>query len=108
MDDLDRILAAGDGIEPSSGFADAVKAAIASDVEARALRFPWGRWAIGLVACLVLAAAGTMLLLPALQATRNALQPILAASAPLAYAGLAVAASAAVALLPGWVRRFAR
>jgi hypothetical protein len=105
MDELERILAAADAIEPSSGFADSVKAAIASDAEERALPFPWGRWAIGLAACLVLAAAGSPLLLPALQAARNALEP-LAAPSSLAYAALAVAGSAAVALLPTLRRRF--
>ena len=107
MDDLDRILANDDAIEPSSGFADAVNAAIASDAEERALRFPWGRCAIGLAACLAAAAAGTALLPPAMEAARSALQPLSAASPALAQAALAVAGSAAVALLPAWLRRFA-
>jgi hypothetical protein len=104
MDDLERILAVDDGLEPSSGFAGAVKAAIASDEEERTLRFPWGRWAIGLAACLVLAAAGSALLPPALQAARAVLQPL--ATSTLAYAAAAVAASVVLALLPAWRRRF--
>lgn len=108
MDDLDRILATDDVIEPSSGFADTVKIAIASDAEVRALPFPWGRWVIGVAACLVLAAAGSTLLLSAMQAARSVLQPLSSAPPAFAYAALAVAGSAAVALLPAWLRRFAR
>jgi hypothetical protein len=107
MDELDRILAAEDGIEPSSGFADTVKRAIATEAEDRALPLPWGRWALGMAACLVLAAAGAVLLLPAVQAARVALQPLAASSWPLAYAAIAVAGSLAVAAFPAWRRRFA-
>jgi hypothetical protein len=107
MDDLERILAGADDLQPSSGFADAVKAAIALDAEQRPLRFPWGRWAIGLVACLVLAAAGSALLWPAMQVMRSALQTLDVSSTVLVGAAVAVAGSAAVALLPSWRRRFA-
>ena len=106
MDDLERILAGADDIEPSSGFGQAVKAAIVLDTERLALRFPWGRWAIGLVACLVLAGAGSIVLLPAVQAIRSALQPAAVSSSALAWAAVAAAGSGAVALLPTWLRRF--
>jgi hypothetical protein len=107
MDELDRILAAEDGIEPSSGFADAVNRAIASDAEDRALRLPWGRWAVGMAACLVLAAAGSALLWPAVQSARVALQPLAASWWPLTYGAVAAAGSLALAVFPTWRHRFA-
>ena len=70
----------------------------------RILAADWGRWAIGLAACLVLAAAGSALLPTALQAARAVLQPL--ATSALAYAAAAVAASVVLALLPAWRRRF--
>jgi hypothetical protein len=107
MDDLDRILSRDDDLQPSSGFADGVKAAIALDSEGLPLPFPWGRWALGLVACLVVAAAGSALLSPAVQAMRTALQPLAASSSVLLWAAIAVVGSGTVALLPAWRRRFA-
>ena len=51
-DDIERALAGDDSIAPSSGFADAVRLAVAvSETEAPPLRFPWLRLALGMAAC---------------------------------------------------------
>ena len=106
MDDLDRILTGADDIRPSAGFTEAVKAAIVLAADRPPLRVPWGRWAIGLIACLMLAAGGSVLVQPAVQAIGSALQPLAASSTALAWAAGAIAGSAAVALLPSGRRRF--
>jgi hypothetical protein len=103
MDELERILASEDSFEPSAGFRagvmDAVRQAAA---EPPPLRFPWGRLAVGLASCGVLAAAGTTLApqaVPALIPAETLAQ--LAEAAPsLGYAGLAVFLSLAMARLP--------
>jgi hypothetical protein len=78
-DDIDQILSSDDLLEPASGFVMSVMEAVhqqASEPPSRA--FPWFRFAMGLIGCLVAAATGTILLLrvgPALGAL----------SAPLAF-----------------------
>ena len=58
-DDLDRILASENLLEPSAGFAHSVMEAVHHGVnEPPAKRFPWKRFAGGMSGCLVIAAAG--------------------------------------------------
>jgi hypothetical protein len=104
MDDLERILARDDGIEPSAGFADAVQAGIeASHVQP--LPFPWGLWALGLLACTALAAAGAALW-PAVSASaRAALVPFTGLGGPLGYAAAGVVLSLVLGRLPHLLRR---
>ena len=78
-EDIDQILSSDDLLEPASGFVMSVMEAVhqqASEPPSRA--FPWFRFAMGLIGCLVAAASGTILLL--------AVGPALTAlSAPLAF-----------------------
>ena len=105
MDDLERILAREDGIEPSAGFADAVRAGIEETGEPRPLPFPWGLWAVGLLACTALAAGGAVLW-PAVSATaRAALAPFAGLGGPLGYAAAGVMLSLALGRLPHLLRR---
>ena len=101
LDDLDRALRGDEPIAPSSGFAAAVRAAVAEDAAAPPpLRFPWLRLALGMAACLVVAAAGTLLAVSAaapLAVGMRALEPLLQ---PLGYAGLALVLSLALLRLP--------
>ena len=63
FDDIDRLMAADDTIEPSSGFADEVMAGVHAVVEAPPpARFPWGRFLFGVGACLLWAVAGLTVL----------------------------------------------
>jgi hypothetical protein len=110
-DEIDRILSSEPGLEPSSGFVRAVMQSVHLEAEAAAtppLRFPWGRFAFGLAACLVLAAAGT-LLAPQIEAWLPAVAapfaPIGTVAPELGYAALALIASLTIARLP---RLFAR
>ena len=58
MDEIDRILSSDDDLVPSSGFSARVMEAVEDSVaEDPPLTFPWGRFAIGVIACLVWAAA---------------------------------------------------
>jgi hypothetical protein len=62
-DDLDRILSAEDSLEPSAGFATNVLEAVRRQASAPpALRFPWLRFTLGLISCLVMAASGSAIL----------------------------------------------
>jgi len=58
IDDIDRAMMADDTIVPSSGFASGVMDAVRTAATALPpLAFPWLRFAIGVAACLVWAAA---------------------------------------------------
>ena len=58
MDDLDRALTDDDPLVPSSGFAARVMDSVQdAETEPPPLAFPWRRFAIGLVACVVWAAS---------------------------------------------------
>ena len=63
MDDLDRLLSHHDTLVPSSGFAAGVMEAVqnAAD-EPRPLRFPWWRFAVGVLGCVVWAGAAIRVL----------------------------------------------
>ena len=63
MDDLDRLLVNDDALVPSSGFASSVMEAVqqAAD-EPPPLRFPWWRSIVGVVGCIVWAAAAISVL----------------------------------------------
>jgi hypothetical protein len=58
MDDLERLLSSDDALVPSSGFASSVMEAVqrAAD-EPPPLRFPWWRFIVGVVGCVVWAGA---------------------------------------------------
>jgi hypothetical protein len=108
-DDLDRILSSQDDLEPSSGFANKVMAAACRlDAEPPALTFPWFRFAAGVAASVVMAAAGTVLLLrsgPVLISVTAPLAPLAAVAPEFGYATAAVLLSLGFASLP---RLFAR
>ena len=58
MDELDSILASGDDLKPSSGFTARVMTAVNTvATEEPPLPFPWGPFALGVLAC-VAAATG--------------------------------------------------
>ena len=106
--DIERALAGDDSIAPSSGFASAVRAAVASaETEAPPLRFPWLRLALGIAACVVVAASLTVLAHrvapPLIEAVPvRALTPLLQ---PIGYAALAVLLSLALLRLPRLLTR---
>lgn len=102
-DELERALTE-DSIEPSSGFAasvmDAVRLAAA---EPPPLPFPWGRLAVGIAACVLLASAGTKLVAEADGAWDMAaatLAPLAVVAPQIGYAALGVALSLALSHLP--------
>jgi hypothetical protein len=109
MDDLDRILGSEDGLEASSGFVASVMGAVRGEAEERpAIPFPWGRFAVGAAACVVLAAAGTELVVraePVLRVVAAPLAPLAAAGPTLGYAALAVIASLGLTRLPRLLSR---
>jgi hypothetical protein len=93
MDDLDGLLSNDDTLVPSSGFASSVMEAVqhAAD-EPPPLRFPWWRFIVGVVGCIVWAAAAISVL-GELELARPS-EPLLslaAAGAPFAQWALAVA-----------------
>jgi hypothetical protein len=102
-DELERALAE-DSIEPSSGFAAGVMNAVRlAAAEPPPLRFPWGRLALGIAACALLARAGTDLTAEASGAWAAAaatLSPLAAAAPHVGYAALGVALSLAFSRLP--------
>ena len=103
-DDLDRMLSSEELLEPSSGFAMDVMAAVRRQAaEPAPVRFPWFRFVAGLAASLVTAAAGTMLLqlyAPALAAMTAPLAALGAVTPALGYATAAVLVSLGLATLP--------
>jgi len=63
FDDVDRLMTEDDTIVPSSGFASAVMDAVQAAVDdPPPLRFPWGRFTLGVAGCLVWAVAGLSVL----------------------------------------------
>jgi len=68
VDELDRILASEDGLEPSSGFASAVMAEVRRQAaEPPPLRFPWVRFALGLSSCVAMAGLAGVVILPVIE-----------------------------------------
>jgi hypothetical protein len=63
VDDLERILASEDGLQPSSGFVSDTMEALHR--AATASSFPWLRFGLGVLACIVSAETGTLLLVRA-------------------------------------------
>ena len=103
-DDLDRILASHDVVQPSTTFTKNVMAAIHREAaEPPHLPFPWFRFGIGVTASSVMAAAATILLanfpVTTLRVPRSSL--LLAAVAPeLSYAAAATIIGFAFAAVP--------
>jgi hypothetical protein len=63
MDDLDRLLLNDDALVPSSGFASSVMEAVQHAAEEPPpLRFPWWRFIVGVVGCIVWAGAAISVL----------------------------------------------
>jgi hypothetical protein len=63
MDPIDDVLLTDDRITPSSGFQSRVMDAVVADAHMQpALSFPWGRFAVGVAACLVWAVAGGLVM----------------------------------------------
>jgi hypothetical protein len=61
-EDIDRILSSDDMLEPASGFVDKVMDRVRHQAdEPTPQRFPWLRFAFGLISCLIVAASGTEL-----------------------------------------------
>jgi hypothetical protein len=108
-DDLDRILSSEDDLEPSSDFSTDVMATVRwPETEPRSLTFPWFRFAAGLAASGVMAAAGTVLLLrsgPALIAVTAPLAPLAAVAPEFGYATAAVLLSLGLASVPRLLAR---
>ena len=106
--DIDRALAGDDSIAPSSGFADAVRLAVAAaETEAPPLRFPWLRLALGMAACVVVAASLAVLAPrvapPLIEAVpMRTMGPVLQT---LGYAALALLLSFALVRLPRLLTR---
>ncbi len=103
MDEIDRILASEDVLEPSSGFASSVLDAVRREAaEPPPLPFPWLRFALGLGACVLLASSGTALALRLAVAvgTMPLVRQFTAVAPELGYAALAVLASLLIARLP--------
>jgi hypothetical protein len=109
QDELDRILAGEDPLEPSSAFAMDVMAAVRRLAEEPPpLRFPWLRFIAGLAALSVMAAAGAVLLLwfgPALKPMTAPLTQIAAVAPELGYAAAAVLLSLGLVTLPRLLAR---
>ena len=64
MDELERLLAADEGLEPSSGLTERVMRAVIDEAEALPpIAFPWRRSVIGLSACLLLLTVGLVMAL---------------------------------------------
>ena len=99
--DLESILASDDSLEPSSGFARGVMEAVGRQAaEPPPMRFPWRRFALGIAACLVSAAAGAEVLGKAAPALAALAAPFAPAAPLLACGALAAAAGLALARLP--------
>jgi hypothetical protein len=63
MDPIDKILLTDDRIAPSSGFQSRVMDAVIADEHKRPpLPFPWGRFGVGVAACLLWAVAGGLVM----------------------------------------------
>jgi hypothetical protein len=61
-EDIDQILSSDDTLEPTSGFVSNVMHRVRNAADEPAPQtFPWLRFALGLVCCLVVAASGAML-----------------------------------------------
>jgi len=61
-EDIDRILSSDDMLEPASGFAsDVMDRVRCQPDESPQQRFPWLRFAFGLIGCLIVAVSGTVL-----------------------------------------------
>ena len=103
-DDLERILSSENLLEPSSDFAMDVMAAVRRQAsESTPLPFPWFRFVAGLAASVVMAAAGTVLLLLFTRALVVMTAPLAALGGftpELGYATAAVLVSLGLASLP--------
>src|SRR5262249_46858693 len=99
-DELDRILRSEDLLEPSSGFATNVMDAVRRQLaEPLAPRFPWIRFASGLLAGGVMALTGTILLSQS-EVTVVALAPLGAIVPEIGYATAVLLMSFGLTSLP--------
>jgi hypothetical protein len=96
-DDLDRVLLTEEPLAPSSGFAAAVMDSVhAAAAAPPPLPFPWARFAAGVIACGVWAAAGAVLIatidFSALAIVSETAEPLRAAAPEIGYAAAAAVA----------------
>ena len=103
-DEIDRILAGEETLEPSSGFAHSVMETVRREAaEPPPLPFPWARFTWGLLACTAAAAAATLLAPrfgPAVVSMAAPMAPLLALGPELGYAALALLVGLGAARLP--------
>jgi hypothetical protein len=102
-DDIDQILSSEDLLEPSSDFVMDVMAAVRRPAEPPRLTFPWFRFVAGVAASVVMAAAGTVLLLragPALAPMTAPFAPLAATAPEFVYAMAAMLLSLGLAAVP--------
>jgi hypothetical protein len=107
-DDVDRILSAEDQLVPSSHFAMEVMAAVRRPAEPPPLAFPWFRFVAGVAALVVMAAAGTVLVLragPALAPVAAPFESLTAIAPELGYAMAATLLSLGLAAVPRLLAR---
>jgi hypothetical protein len=106
IDDLDRMLSSEEPLAPSSGFAAAVMDSVReAAMEPPPLPFPWTRFAAGVIACGVSAAAGAALIVStdwsALPVAREIMESLRAVEPEIGYAAAAVLGSVVLLLLQG-------
>lgn len=95
--DRDRVLASEEGVRPSPGFVNNVMAAVRREAaETPRLPFPWVRFGIGVTACSLMGAAGTVLL----GDVSDAIVPATAIAPELSLAVAAVVAGLGLAAIP--------
>lgn len=104
-DELDRILGSDELLAPSAGFAAAVMDRVGQDASQPApLRFPWGRFLAGLLACGAVAASGTVLLLRNTTILVELFAPLAEVAPLLAWAAFSVLAAFGATRLPRLIR----
>ena len=105
-DELDRILASDDALEPSSGFSSSVMEAVRREAAAPASPpFPWARFGIGIAASGAMAAAGTLLLLDCQPTLATAFAPLATAAPELVYAAAALLLTLGLISIPRLLSR---
>ncbi|MFI5183949.1 MAG: hypothetical protein ACHQNV_06105 [Vicinamibacteria bacterium] len=104
-DELDRILGSDESIGPSSGFAAAVMHRVRERAaEPAPVAFPWGRFAVGLFACGVAAAAGSLLVQRNATTLLDMTTPLTGAAPELAWAAFSLLFGLAATRLPRLLR----
>jgi hypothetical protein len=104
-DEIDRILGSEAPLEPSSGFATAVLERVRLEAaEPPALPFPWGRFALGLAACGVAAAAATVLIVGNASTLVAIFSPLASVAPEIGWAAMSLLIALVATRLPRLVR----